>query len=318
MKKRTIIAIIVAASLIITGGIILVLGLSIAGDDTREYMLSAQEISIPEHFDSILIDAEDCNVVFVPFNGTADPYIVLQEKTKTQHSVQVMDGVLKIQMQDKRNFTDYIGVFGTSWESMEITLYLPQKQYEAMNITTDTGDIQIPTGISAKQTQLCSDTGDIRCDGMYGDLLMCTTDTGDIYIRQCEPVALNLQSKTGAMDLRNVESTEIHLTTTTGDKTLENVVCKRLICESGTGDVALELVMAEENLQIITTTGDVEIESSDAGKVNIETNKGDVEGHFLTAKWFQAYSDTGNVRVPHTRDGGECRIESNTGDIHFE
>ena len=318
MKRRTIIALIVAVALIITGGMILVLGLSFAGDGVRETVLAAKEVTITEHFDSILIDTEDCDVVFVPFNGTANPYVVLREKTKTQHSVQVVNGVLKIQMMDNRNWTDYLGIFGTSWESMEMTVYLPQKQYESMTITTDTGDIQIPKGISAKQIQLSSDTGDIRCDGAYGDLLMCTTDTGDTYIRECEPITLKLRSHTGAMELRNVESTEMYLTTTTGDKDLENVVCKQLICESDTGDVDLEWVTAEEYLQIFTTTGEVEIQSSDAGEVNIETDTGDVEGHFLTPKWFSAVSDTGNVTVPEGREGGECRIQTDNGDIKFD
>ena len=53
MKKRTIIALIVAVALIITGGLILVLGLSFAGDSTRKSELIRQEITIQEGFDNI-------------------------------------------------------------------------------------------------------------------------------------------------------------------------------------------------------------------------------------------------------------------------
>ena len=299
MKKGTMIALIVAAALIITGGIIVVLGLSFAGDSTQESLLVAQEVTVTESFDSILIDTGACGVNFVPYNGTVDSKVVIREREETRHTVTVEDGTLKIKMQDNRNWTDYIGIFDMDWENMEITLYLPQKQYASLRITTDTGDIKIPAALSGKEILLHSDTGEIRCEGTAGDLLSCITNTGDIRGHGCEPVMLKLESDTGETEL-------------------ENVICKILTCESDTGDTSLEWVKAEEYLQVFTNTGDVEIEGSDAGTVNIETDTGDVSGSFLTPKWFSAYSDTGNVTVPHTRDGGECRIESNTGDIHFQ
>ena len=318
MKKGTIIALIVAFVLILTGGMILVLGLSFADDGTRESLLVAQEVTLTESFDSILIDTGACDVNFVPYNGTVDSKVVIREREETRHTVTVEDGTLKIKMQDNRNWTDYIGIFDMDWENMEITLYLPQKQYASLRITTDTGDIKIPAALSGKEILLHSDTGEIRCEGAAGDLLSCMTNTGDIRAYGCEPVMLKLESDTGDIQLTDTESTEIHLRNDTGETELENVICKILTCESDTGDTSLEWVKAEEYLQVFTNTGDVEIEESDAGSVNIETNTGDVEGHFLTPKWFQAHSNTGNVKVPNTRDGGECRIESDTGDIHFE
>ena len=315
MKKRTIIALIVAIVLIFTGTVLLILGLSFADDGTRESLLVAQEITLTETFDSILIDTDVCDVVFVPFNGTADPHVIIREHENTSHSVQVEDGTLKIRRIDNRTWQDFIGI---NWERMDITVYLPQKQYESVRVTTDTGDIKIPEAVSSEEILLHSNTGGIFCDALAGNLLSCMTDTGDIHVSGCAPVMLNLESDTGDMKLRNTESTEIHLKNDTGETELENVICKLLTCESNTGDVFLEWVTAEEYLQVFTDTGDVEIQESDAGTVNIETDTGDVEGHFLTSKWFQAHSNTGNVRVPNTREGGECRVESDTGDIHFE
>lgn len=320
MKKRTIIALIVAAVLIFAGGLLLVLGLSFAGDSTRESTLITREVTVTEDFDKILIDTDISDVKFVPYNGAADPQVTFREQENIGHSVTVEDGTLKIQMVDERNWTDHIGIFDLfgQLESPEITLYLPNTQYASVRISTDTGDIQIPGTLDAWEVLLRTDTGDISCVGISGDVLDCMSATGDISVQNSVPNVMRLQSDTGDCKVRVAAGDEIHMITTTGDKELENVTCKRLTCESNTGDVELEQVNAEEYLQVFTTTGDVEIESCDAGVVNIETDTGDVSGHFLSSKWFQAHSDTGNVKVPHTREGGECRIESNTGSIHFE
>lgn len=299
MKKRTLIALIVAAALIITGGILLMLGLSFAGDSKQESKMQQTDLAIGEPFDSIQINTADCDVVFAQANTTASPYVTFREMKNVQHSMQVEDGTLKIQMIDNRKWTDHIGLSGMSWENAQMIVYLPREKCASLQITTHTGDIQLTEAILAGEISLRSDTGDIWCNGASMDMLDCMTDTGDI-------------------KLSNAECEQIRLKTDTGDKELENVICKRLISESDTGDTDMDRVMAEETLQITANTGDVEIESSDAGAVSIVTDNGDVSGHFLTSKWFQAYSNTGSIRVPNTRDGGECRIQTDSGDIHFE
>ena len=318
MKKRTIIALIVAVALIVVGGMILVLGLSFAGEGATQTGLTEQRVVITETFDSILIETGNCAVNFEPFNGSKDPYVDLREREKTRHSVLVEDGVLKIKMTDNRRWMDYIGIFGMGWERMEMTVHLPQKQYESLRITTDTGDIQIPEALVSKEILLRSSTGDIDCEGTAIDLLDCMTSTGDLFVRDGAPVLTKLQSSTGDLSVSGSMGKQIHMKTSTGEVNAENVETQSFTCSSSTGEVELERVLVEDYLQVFTTTGDVGIEDCDAGRVNIKTDTGDVNGHFLSPKWFDAHSDTGNVMVPDGRDGGECRIQSDTGNIHFK
>ena len=108
MKKRTIIALIVAAALIVTGGMILVLGLSFAGDGTQKSELNRQEITIQERFDTIAVDTADCDVKFAMFSGRDDCMVELYSYENVEHTAVVEDGTLKIKMIDKRNWTDHI------------------------------------------------------------------------------------------------------------------------------------------------------------------------------------------------------------------
>lgn len=317
MKKGTIVAIVLAIVLIIIGSILLAIGLSFAGSDTRESMLITREVDITGYFDSIQIKTSISNVKFVPYNGTADPRVILSESESYSHTVVVEEGTLKIEVTDNRDWTDYIGVFGINGENPEITLYLPLEQYKSILITTDTGDMLLPQLMSGKETVLRSNTGDIRCENASCETMDCMTDTGDILMNGIEALEIRLTATTGDITLTNGEAEDIHLKNTTGEKELENVVCERLTCESKTGDVELEWVNAKKYLQIFTTTGSVGMESCQAGQVNIETDTGDVEGSLLTPMRFQASSDTGDIRVPQGLAGGECRIQTDTGDIHF-
>lgn len=318
MKKRTIVAIVVAIVLIIVGGILLAMGLSFADDGNRESMLITREVDITGHFDSIQITTDISDVKFVPYNGTADPRVILSESESYSHTVMVEEGTLKIEAADNREWSDYIGIFGINGENPEITLYLPLEEYKSILITTDTGDMYLPQLMSGKETVLRSNTGDIRCENASCETMDCMSSTGDIMVTGIEALEIRLTATTGDITLTNGEADDIHLKNTTGEKELENVVCERLTCESKTGDVELEWVKAKKYLQIFTTTGSVGLESCQAGQVNIETDTGDVEGAFLTPMRFQAFSDTGDIRVPQGMAGGECRIETDSGDIKFE
>ena len=320
MKKGTIIALIVSAVLLVIGGILVVLGLSFAGNSFQESELIRQEVTFRESFDSIEIDTADCDVNFAMFSGRDDCMVEFREYERANHSVVVEDGTLKIKMIDERKWTDYVSIFHIfgRTESMEMTVYLPAAEYASLQVRTDTGDIVVSEEPSFIEMILRSDTGDISCVGVSGDVLDCMTSTGDISVQNSAPNLTKLHSSTGDLKVSVVACEEMHLQTSTGKVDAENVTAPMLSCTSDTGEVELEGVLAENYLQIRTTTGDVGIENCDAGRVDIETDTGDVEGHFLTPKWFSAFSDTGNVNVPNTPEGGDCRIESNTGSIHFE
>ena len=295
MKKRTMIALIVAAALIVTGGIILVLGLSFAGGSNGESKLVRQEITIQENFDNIAIDTVDCDVKFAMFSGRDDCMVEIRSYKSVKHTATVEDGTLKIKMIDKRNWTDHISIGRT--ESMEMTVYLPAAEYASLQVRTDTGDITILEEPSFKEMLLRSITGDISCVSVRGDVLDCMTSTGDISVRDSAFTQTKLQSDTGDFKVSVVAGDEVHMTNNTGDVDAQNVNVRMFTCSTDTGDVALEKILAEDYLQVFGNTGDIHIANSDAPNVNIETDTGDIT---VPAAWeFQ-------------------RIETNTGDIEFE
>ena len=299
MKKRTLIALIVAVCLIFVGGLLLTMGLSYAGNHPQQSTLAQQEVLISESFDSVVIDTEDCDVKFMPYNGDVDGQVVLLEQEAVTHSVLVEDGTLKIKMDDQRKWTDHIGiynVFGQS-ENMEMTVYLPNVQYTSIRVTTDTGDMKIPGVLAAEEVLLRTDTGDVWLESGPVDMLDCMTSSGDITVRGGEGMVMKLRTGTGDLDISGLTGEELHLASDTGDTDVENAAVKIFSFNGDTGDVELENVQAEEYLQVFTSTGDIDVENSNAAEVNIETS-------------------TGDITVPATWQSQ--RIETDTGKLKFE
>ena len=296
MKKGTIIALIVAAVLLVTGGILLILGLSYVADAPKSNM-AEKHVTIAEPFDSIVINTADCDVKFVPYNGDVDAEITILVPEAVTHTVVVENGTLTVKTIDERKWHDYIRafqVYGTS-EHMQMTLRIPNIPYTTIRITTDTGDIQIPGVLQAEEMVLRSDTGDVFCEDVTAAILDCMTTTGDITIYGGNTVNTKLRTDTGELDISSVVAEELHLASNTGETNVENTTVQIFTSNGSTGDVELENVQAEEYLQVFTSTGDIEIEKSDAPNVNIKTSTGDIE---VPAPWqFQRIeTDTGNIR----------------------
>lgn len=299
MKKRTLIALIVAICLIFVGGLLLTMGLSYAGNHPQETALTERIVAVIEPFDSVVINTGDCDVKFVPYNGDEDGQVTLLEQKAVTHNVLVEDGTLKIKMIDERKWTDHIGiynVFGQS-ENMEMTVYLPNVEYTSVRVTTATGDVKFPGVLAAEEVLLRSDTGDVWLEGGPVEVLDCMLSTGDITVRGGEGMVMKLRTGTGDLDISGLTGEELHLASDTGDTGVENVTVKIFSFNGETGHVELENVQAEEYLQVFTSTGDIDVENSNAETVNIATSTGDIK---IPSAWqFQ-------------------RIETGTGDIHFE
>lgn len=321
MKKGTIIALIVAAALIVTGGMILVLGLSFAGDSTQESQLVRKEIIIKESFDRIQIDTADCDVKFAMFSGRDDCMVDIRAYERVNHTATVEDGTLKIKMTDERNWTNHIDIhnlFGRA-ENKVITVYLPGCEYGSLRVTTETGDITVPDEFTFADAELFSDTGDIRFAAAVTDRITSGTDTGDIYVAGSTPTMLNVSSNTGDVEVTNIDCGDCTVKTNTGEIDLKNVYCQSLTCTSDTGDMEMDFLIAWKFIKVISNTGDVELMECDAPSITVQTNTGDISGVLLSPKEFFAETDTGRERIAdHSgTTTGTCHITSDTGDITF-
>ncbi len=271
--------VIAAVVLILAGGLIFAGAMMALNWDfnklgTDKFLTNTYEVS--GEFNKISIDSFTTDVEFI-FTENEKCKVVCFEEEKLKHSVSVSEGTLVIKTEDFRKWYDHIGI---SFTVPKMTVYLPDSEYESLNLKTATGDVKLPKEFSFDKIEINGDTCDIECNASASSLIEIKTDTGDI-------------------ELSNITAGEVKATVSTGDVYFNNLAVKGKIT-------------------VISNTGDVSLERSDADEIYINTDTGDVKGTLLTAKVFFTETSTGDVSVPKTVTGGRCEIKTSTGDIEVK
>lgn len=278
MKKSTKVLLIVAVCMMFAGLAVSTAGLAMAGYDftklgTQNMVSNTYELK--ETFSKIHMELTTTDVAFAPSEDDKVK-VVCYEEEKVRHTVQVEENTLVIRQQDDRQWYDYIGFH---FVSPKVTVYLPEAEYESIQIECTTGKVDMPAAFTFQNAQLHLTTGAVQWKA----------------------------------DVRKALS--VH--STTGRIVTEGVQCGSLDIRTTTGEAKLSDTQAEGRLAVEVTTGSVKLSRVDAGEISIETATGNVSGTLLSGKIFTVETSTGNVKVPESTSGGKCRIETATGNIHI-
>ena len=315
MKKRTLIWILVATSMIVAGAILFGVVMSLLGWDFMKLSTDQFETNtytVNEPYQNLSVDTETMDIVFLP-SEDASTKVVCYEEKKVTHSVTVKDGTLVIAMKDERKWYDHIGFH---FEQPKITVYLPAGEYGALSVKLTTGDVKISKDFQFERMNISTTTGDIQSHASVSQSLSVKTTTGDIHVENATVGALDMTVTTGDIAVSAVACEgNLQLNVGTGDAKLTDSTCKSLISDGTTGDLYLKNVIAVERVTVERTTGDIKLERCDAAELYIETTTGDVTGSLLSEKIFIAHATTGDVKVPESVNGGKCKINTTTGDI---
>lgn len=296
MKKTfIIIAVIIAAiGLAVSLGALIAVNFDFTKLGNAKY--ETNEYSVSENFNSIEIDAKETDVIIKPSdNGGVSAVCVGRENVK--HTVSVENGTLKITLNDERKWFDRLEFF---LKPLSITLYLNASQYDALKVSSSTGDVSVDGAFTFGNVNITASTGDIEIKNIVAAKLDLTVSTGDIRVSTV-----------------NCEG-DVSVSISTGETIFTDLTCKNLISTGSMGDVTLKNVVAAESFSIERSTGDVRFDNSDAVNITVKTSTGSVKGTLRTAKVFNTKTSTGSVSVPDTASGGNCNITTNTGSIKIE
>lgn len=318
MGKRTKTWLVIAACLVLAGGVVFAgVMMHLDWDFTKlsTVQYETNEYHIDQSFKDILVITDIADVTFL-LSEDNESKIVCYEQAKRKHAVGVEDGTLTIELQDMRQWYDYIGIcFGVP----KIVVYLPLGEYGALSVTTDTGDVEIPMGYFFENIRIIGHTGDVANRAPTRGEVVIETDTGDICIENITAAGLDLSVSTGAVAVTGTNcEKDIKIVVSTGKTRVTDSQCANLMSDGDTGDVYLKNVIASGEIAIERSRGDVTFDGSDATDIIAETDTGNVAGTLLSGKMFLVDSDTGRVVVPESVPGGKCQINTDTGDITIE
>ena len=265
-------------------------------------------------FRDILLSLNTEKLSFLP-SEDGKLRVICVEEEGLQHVVTVSDGVLGIQTVDTRKWYEHIGVnFGET----SVTVYLPNKDYGALTLGTDTGDVTLPADFRFESVLMTASTGDIDLRADVEGNVSIRTSTGDISLNGLQADSLDLTASTGHVRVSDctVEG-NVKAQTSTGKVGFTDLRCARAQVTTTTGEADFIRVLASESFRIETDTGDVRFDRSDAPEIRVETDTGDVRGTLLTPKTFDYSTDTGRVKLPGSEPGGRCELKSDTGDFEI-
>ncbi len=306
---------IVAACLVLVGLILFVVVMTFNGWDfrklsTTKYVTNTYEIT--DDFENIIVDTNTADVAFY-LSADDTCKVVCEEDQKLPHTVTVSDGILTVKLVDNRAWYEYIGV---SFGKTKISVYLPKSEYGVLDISNDTGNVEIPSEFSFGNANVSVSTGAVKCFADVSGLLKIKASTGDVTLDKTNVGALDIKVSTGTVNIVEAFSAgEVKIEVSTGKTNISELNCKDLITEGDTGRITLKNVIASGKFDIERSTGHVTFEACDAAEIYVETDTGDVRGTFLTDKIFMVETDTGRIDVPKSVSGGRCEIETDTGDV---
>ena len=312
MKKVFLIPIILGSVLLVAGTVVFTIA-AINNNSADKVVNKTYDLN--DSFNNIDIDLSTADLTFkVASDGNKK--VVLQQKEKQYHVVEVNNDTLNISFRDDRKW--YERIFSFDWRPMKVDVYLPSMEYASLKIESATGFVHIPKEFSFVDFSCEVSTGDIEVSSSVTNELNIKTSTGDINYQDATCKKLKLKSSTGHHYLKNVNITgDAEINASTGYIRLEKTTFKDLSIKASTGDVTLTDSVGSGKLTIKTSTGDVKFNDADAEELDIKTDTGWVKGTLLTSKQFSCHSDTGKVKVPEWSTGGHCRIETDTGDINI-
>ena len=317
MTRSSIILLIVAASLIVVGLIIMAIGIGFVDFDVRK-LSSSQYVTntyvIDKDFSDICIEKTSADVRFV-LSDKGQSKVVCYETDRVYHSVTVEDGVLRVSENDTREWYHHIGFF---WDKAQLTVYVTEADLGELLAKTDVGDITLPCGLSFEKVDVTATTGDVEIRSEVKGEVAVRTSTGDVTLEGIQPESIKVHTTTGYVEISSVHTAEsVDIEVDTGDVELDGVTCKSINCKSDTGKIECEDVKATDTAVLSSDTGDVILERFDASSIQIKTSTGDVLGTLLSGKTFLTQTDTGEVDVPHNTEGGICSVTTVTGDIRL-
>lgn len=272
MKAKVIIPIVIVGALLLAaGGTVLAFGIK---NGSQNNPTSQKEHPVGD-YSKIKIDIDTADLEFKVSEDSSNKVVVV-EKEKRYHTVEVKDDTLTITAVDARKWHERF--FDFDWSRLKVTIYAPAKEFASATIKSSTGDIIIPSDYSFQNLNLDLSTGDIDLKSDVKEELAIESSTGDVNL-EMEGKKIGVKVSTGKVNLKNVTGEEIKIKSSTGDVKLTDCDASNLIdIETSTGDVNAVL-LSGKTFEAKTSTGINDVPPSTAGApiCRIKTNTGDIK-----------------------------------------
>lgn len=303
-----------AAGLILAFAAMAIIRFDVERLNTMKFETRTYEVR--ESFQHIEIRDVDCDVRLLPADD-GQCRVTCVESDKIVNTVEVKDGVLTVTRQDNRRWYERMGIWWSG--DADVTVYLPEREYQSIVLKTVSGEIDVPEDFTFTTADTATTSGDISFLARTTGGLTLKSTSGKITAGGADGGPVRAFTVSGDVRLSDTAAAELSVKTTSGEVKLSRVTARELEITTTSGEIELNSVRAEGDARLESVSGDVELRDFDAAGIAIKTTSGEVGGTLLSSKNFVTSTTSGSVRVPASDpSAGTCNIKTTSGDIKFE
>lgn len=354
MKKAKKIAIIVAVSMIAVGFVSIVGSLAFVQFDATKLNTMEWETktyAVEDSFTNISIQGGDATVSLVSATD-GNCKVVCTENDAIYDKIEVVDNTLTIERVDESEWYHNIGVY---FDEIEITVYLPEKEYETLFIDNSSGRIDVQGDFTFAEAEVTNSSGKINFTADVNGALKVENTSGGIYVGDNSVESLLVEGTSGSIEVISVVATndvaingssggigvskvecanlsatnssgslrlseivannDVNVEGTSGGVHIDDVECANLTGSNSSGRITCTEVIATGDINLKNSSGGIALEACDAANLKLEATSGSIKGTLLSEKIFQADATSGSVDVPKTTSGGVCEVTTTSGSI---
>lgn len=319
MKKAKKIAIIVAVSMIAVGMISSVSALAVMDFDftkvdTMEW--TTNTYTIEDDFENISIEGREAAVSLVP-SEDGSCKVVCTENDKVYNEITVADNTLVIKRIDNSKWYDNIGV---TWEQIEITVYLPETEYEILSIDNTSGRLEVPADFTFAEAEVENSSGSTSFMAEVKGALMVENTSGGVYVGETNVGSLSVKGSSGSAEVASVNAeSDVEVSTTSGRIDIADIECANLTVENSSGSIHVTSVTASGNMDVKGTSGSTHITEADVkGDVSTSASSGSLNLTDVECTNLTAGNTSGKINCNNVIAFEDMNIENSSGGIVLE
>lgn len=294
-----------------------------------------KSVDVTEPFTGLLVQEASADVQLLP-SEDGGCRVVYGESEFSRCRVDVENGTLTVVRETEEHSRK--GLFSIE-DALPVSIYLPAGDYEALSVTTASGDVKassrlgfaetaIHTGsgnirledLSAGDLNLSSTSGDVRLENLEAETLSAKTGSGKVKLRGCSAASLKLESSSGDLTVKASSCTgDGQLRTGSGDIELEDSSFRALDLSSTSGEATLSKTACSGSVKAETGSGNIRLRKAAGASFDLRSTSGDVKGSVIGPVDFIVDTSSGSA---HTKNGqrgaAPCQVKTGSGDVDLE
>ena len=208
---------------------------------------------------------------------------------------------------------------GFDGAATHVTVYLPGKVYDKLDIHVASGNIDIKEPFTFSEVELVAVSGNVKTSNLSGkESLNITATSGDIEAQDIQGFeSMNIVTTSGNINVINAALTsQLNAASVSGDCKIERA--------SGSGKISVETVSGKVSLirtefsegDVETTSGELYLDYAKAEKMKMKTISGDISGKVEADTNVQGETSSGDLKYP-SGTKGNWKFETVSGDVRL-